>query len=260
MAARETLQTAAKITALGTLTLLYPAYCPLCEASLELKRLRFVCAGCLEQMEHVEPPWCLRCGEPLEIPDDLCARCAPEKISFDRARSFGIYDGPLARLIQLLKFQTERALVRELAPLLAHVFEREGLADLVTGITFVPMSGRSQQARGFNQSELLARRLGRLVHKPVFTALWKLRETRPQVELSGQERLNNLQGAFAPRGPAVCQSVLLIDDVYTTGATVKECSRALRRAGYERVYVLTLARTRKSTAHIGPEVEQEDAG
>ena len=244
---RETLQAVGTTAILGTLTLLYPPRCPLCEVPLEEderpKGLRYVCEGCLSQIQRVAPPWCARCGDPLEAGRDLCVRCAFQKVPFECARSFGLYEGVLARLIQLLKFQREPALARELAPLLAHALEQEGWMDLMEGITFVPMSPRNRWVRGFNQSQLLAQHLGARVDKPVFATLWKRHETRPQVELSGQERLENLRDAFAPLSSARCERILLIDDVYTTGATTRECSRALRVAGYSHVYVLTLART-----------------
>ncbi len=243
MNAREVLQRTAKGTLLGTLHLFYPPQCPLCESPLaDSERLRFVCEGCLAHIRRLEPPWCALCGEPLGRA--LCERCAQEEIPFERARSFGFYEGPLARLIQLMKYHKERALIRELVPLLFAVYQQEEkISEGVEGITFVPMSPRSERARGFNPSRLMAEALGRLVGKPVFCTLSKIRETRPQAELAGSERLKNLTDAFAPLSQARCQSVLLIDDVYTTGATAKECSRALRSAGYKHIYVLTVART-----------------
>ena len=250
MAVRKALRTVGSVAILGTLKLLYPPHCPLCQADLasseeETRKLRFVCEGCLAQIQRVELPYCAHCGDPLEKSGlDLCGRCGHEEIPFERACSFGIYEGVLARLIQLLKFHGERALARELAPLLAQVIKQEDLAERIKGITFVPMSRNSFSKRGFNQSELLAQHLGKILNKPVFSTLLKTRETRPQVDLSGEERLENLKDVFSPSSSAHCDSVLLIDDVYTTGSTVKECSRALCTADYEHVYVLTLARTR----------------
>lgn len=247
MAVLKALQAVGAAAGVGALKLLYPPRCPLCEIPLnhdvDAFRLRYVCERCLSQIQRVTPPWCMRCGDPLNGQGDLCERCAYQEIPFECACSFGLYEGTLARLVQLLKFHGERALTRELAPLLVQVLEQENLTEKIDGITFVPMSRRGLWVRGFNQSELLARRLGALAKEPVFATLWKYRETRPQVDLSGQERLENLKDAFAPLAPARCQDVLLIDDVYTTGATVAECSRVLRVTGYSRVYVLTLART-----------------
>jgi len=238
------LREAGSEAAWGALDLLYPPRCPLCEGPLDGGReRRFVCEGCLDGIERLEPPWCLRCGEPFgsEYERDLCERCAHEDLPYERARAFGLYEGGLARLIRLFKFDGERALAGQLSQMLAQVLK--GTAIEIEGITFVPMHPRDQRARGFNQSELLAKRLGKLIGKPVFPALRKIRKTRPQVELSGKERLENLRGAFVPRGPARCERLLLIDDVYTTGATALECSRTLKEAGYAEISVLTLART-----------------
>ena len=162
---------------------------------------------------------------------------------FEWARAFGPYEGRLAQLIQLYKYGGERALARLLASLLHELLQAEGFTQEIDGITFVPMSRKRRRERGFNQAELLARRLGQLIQAPVFSALLKTKETEPQEALSRAERLKNLQGAFAARGRARCERVLLVDDVYTTGATVRECAQALKAGGYEHVYVLTVART-----------------
>jgi len=239
----------------GLLGLLYPPHCPLCRAPLE--RPRFVCDGCLSRITLLGPPWCAICGEPLED-GELCGRCAHERLPFERARSAAFYEGHLARLIQLFKFEGERALASELARLmLPQLDEFKG----IEAITFVPLHPRSERARGFNQAELLARRLGELAGIPALATLRKLRETRPQVGLTGPERIKNVEGAFDPLGSPKCEKILLIDDVYTTGSTVRECSRTLKEAGYEWVGVLTLARTPRPPHHIATgEMETEDAG
>ncbi|MBI1730577.1 ComF family protein [Candidatus Acetothermia bacterium] len=228
----------------GTLGLLYPPCCALCDSALEPSQKHFACPSCLMTIQAIRHPWCLRCGDPLETPGiDLCERCAHESVSFDWAQSVALYDGVLARLIQKLKYEQERALVHELAPLLEKHLQDEQLADQFDAITFVPMSRKSLQRRGFNQSELLAKRVGKLVAKPLLFLLQKIRETRSQMELSGEERRQNLQGAFIARPHPTLKRVLILDDVYTTGATARECSRALRECGWEQVMVLTLART-----------------
>lgn len=228
----------------SALHLLYPPVCPLCNASLEGESAsahRFICTLCIDSVEKIEGPVCWFCGDPLDSTDiDLCERCAFEPVPYEQARSVGIYDGSLARAIQLLKYERERALARTLAPLLA-----ESLSKLdweLDAITFVPLHSRSQRLRGFNQSELLARALGKLTEHPVIPTLRKTLATRPQMELTGSERRENLSGAFKALRQEFRGKLLLIDDVFTTGTTVSECSGALRNAGVEGVYVLTLAR------------------
>ncbi len=235
------------------LALLYPPSCPLCEAPLspDSTSVAFLCPKCEEGLERLGPPWCARCGAPLPPDDgqgkDLCADCGTrrERVPFERARAYGPYEGRLAALIKLYKYGGERALARPLAELLAERFKSEGFDGEVDAIAFVPMSRRRQRERGFNQAERLARRLGRLVGKPVVAALRRARETAPQEALTRAERLTNVRGAFAARSRArrEGEGVLLVDDVYTTGATARECAQALKAAGYARVYVLTVART-----------------
>ncbi len=238
----------------GAVDLLYPPVCPICEKSLEREegaQLRFVCGSCFSAIRPIEQQECARCGDPLpEAAIDLCERCASEPVRFEWARSVGIYDGVLARLIQRLKYEKERALAQDLAQLLADYLRNKNLLDKFDCITFVPMSPKSLRLRGFNSAELLARKTGKRVQKPVIAALRKTRETRPQMELSGEERKRNLQNAFAPKLQGAAKSILLIDDVYTTGTTVRECSQILIENGWERVAVLTLARTPIERDHV----------
>ena len=230
-------------TVRSTLTLLYPPSCLACEEDLpDWDGQAFLCTHCQSILARLAPPWCSRCGESLrDSHADLCLRCATQEVPFDRLRSFGPYEGVLADLIRALKFEGERALARPLAGYLFEASDSE-IKEGIEAISFVPMTARALRIRGFNQAELLARQLGRLLSKPVISGLHKARETRPQVELSAHERLENLKAAFVARKDPRYEKLLLVDDVYTTGATLAECSRALRAAGYGKIYALTLAR------------------
>lgn len=237
---------AAHHLAWGAVRLLYPPHCYLCNAPIEAG---YICPACYAGLPRPDPegPLCARCGGPLLEADpgagtDLCPGCANRPWFFEEARFFGFYEGGLAELVKGLKFGGERALARELA---RYLFEAgEGLLARAEALTFVPLTETKLRQRGFNQAELLARELGKLARLPVIPALAKVRETADQTALGPQERLENVRDAFAPVGRARCERILLIDDVYTTGATAEECSRALRAGGYEEVYVLTVARTR----------------
>lgn len=230
----------------STLDLVYPPECPLCEAPLDRDiqpSARFVCADCLGRIERFEPPWCEACGVPVNEDTDLCSRCGRTSLPFEKARSVGPYGGALAQLIQMYKFQGERALAHDLAQLLAERVVDEGMDDEVEAIALVPMTKRAWRDRGFNHVEWLARVLGKRIDRPIVPALQKTRETQPQVDLPERERLGNLRGAFSATQPLPWASMLLIDDVFTTGATVRECSQTLVDGGVHRVYVATLART-----------------
>jgi len=121
--------------------------------------------------------------------------------------------------------------------------EPEEVSSLM--IMAVPLHPKRLREREFNQSILLAREISKALKLPlILNNLQRIRWTRPQIELKGKERLMNVKGAFTLRDPKEVKgkSILLIDDVYTTGATVQECSKVLKKAGAEKIYVLTLAR------------------
>jgi ComF family protein len=163
---------------------------------------------------------------------------------FDRCRSAGIYDGALREAIHRVKFHGEAALARSLGRWLARSLPGEAReADLVAP---VPLHPKKLRERGFNQSEFLSSAIAAaasVLHRP--RLLTKATPTRSQTGLGRKERRRNLRGTFSlGTGLSVRGSrVLLVDDIYTTGCTVEECARVLRRAGARSVRVLTLART-----------------
>jgi ComF family protein len=230
----------------GALKLLYPPHCYLCGKPLEQGLL---CSACYAALPRPKPDerGCARCSAPLADPEaDLGPDCATRPWFFAEAGSFGYYEAGLAELVKGLMFGGERALARELGRYLLEAGAE--LLPQVQALTFVPMTKRKQRERGFNQAELLARQLGRLTGLPVISALTKVRETEEQTALGPEERRANVRGAFAPCAQTRAEALLLVDDVYTTGATVEECSRALREGGYAEVYVLTVARARPREA------------
>ncbi len=173
---------------------------------------------------------------------------------FERAVAYGSYDGGLRDLIHLLKYQQVRPAAAVLGRMLA-----ETLAGLETilppgsiAVVPVPLHARKRAQRGFNQSDLIARAALKQLARPerfqISTdVLVRRRETGSQIGLTRHQRRENLRGAFSVIAPAQLakRDVLLVDDVYTTGTTASECARVLRRAGANRVWVVTVARTLK---------------
>ncbi|MCP3676228.1 MAG: ComF family protein, partial [Deltaproteobacteria bacterium] len=173
--------------------------------------------------------------------DHLCGDCMKHKRRFSLARSAGTYEGTLLDAIHLLKYRGKTALAHPLASLLTDTIDGQEY-DIITP---VPLHRKRLQERGFNQSLLLARGVAKRYRIPIdYPNLRRVRATAPQINLSGNERKANVRGAFEVRkgAPFSKKRVLLIDDVYTTGATVSECSKALKKAGANEVGVLTLAR------------------
>lgn len=191
------------------------------------------------------PPLCERCGDPLptwrsiSLPLALCPRCRRTSRRVDRARAVGAYDGALRAIIHAMKYEGRRSLARPLAELM-----RVCGADALEGaecLVPVPLHPSRRRERGFNQAADLARHL----NLPVRHALRRLRATASQTGLPAAQRHRNVRGAFAATRAArgfIGRTIVLIDDVSTTGATLEACARALKEAGLKEVRALTAAR------------------
>ncbi|MDO8955761.1 MAG: ComF family protein [Deltaproteobacteria bacterium] len=226
----------------------FPSQCPLCGKILDENSLGRPCPSCLSQIKFFSHPYCPRCGLGFNTAmgeDHLCSGCLTEHWDFTKARSIGPYEGLMAEVISRFKFRGISRLAKPLGILLAEYEDPEFTFSEFDLILSVPLHPQRLRKRGFNQSLLLARRISRVHSIPLdFTALQRIRHTQPQTELSGPERKKNIRGAFAVKKSAIISGkrILLIDDVFTTGATVQECSKALLKAGAKRVDVMTLAR------------------
>jgi ComF family protein len=229
---------------LSVLEFFLPRMCLFCGAGVGEEAKQAICAECEAQIDWVRSPLCPCCGRMFESPeggDRLCGDCQTEPPPFSRARAAALYEGPVAAAIKRFKFG--RQIVH--LPLLQSWLHRPECLELVAAADLlapVPLHPRRLKARGFNQALLLAQAFP---DKPVgLEVLTRERYTVPQVGLKPRERRENVKGAFDVPQPAKVKgkNILLIDDLYTTGSTVRECARVLRRAGAVRVEVLTVAR------------------
>lgn len=260
---------------------LFPADCRLCNAPLvKISRLP-VCEECLTAMHPITGGTCVICGERLFSPyafsadatsadpfsaesfsadpgEPRCGLCRRLDPPFARAASYGSYDGGLRELVHLLKYEQVRPAASVLGRMLA-----EAIADLepffgdgTVLVLPVPLHPEKLRQRGFNQSELIARTALKLRPAEDRLALnagvlARLRPTQSQIGLTRRQRRENLRGAFAVVKPdkIAGREILLVDDVFTTGTTVSECARILRRAGASKVWVATVARTLREQAN-----------
>jgi len=181
-----------------------------------------------------------------------CALCRLGLQGFDAVYSYGSYEGTLRELVHLFKYGGVRPLAGTFGKLLAQALPRDTSFDVVVPM---PLHWFKQWQRGFNQSEMLAREIGRKWNVPVRNAIRRKKATRPQAGLTNAKRRANMQGAFqiagrrVPRGRSLAGlRVLLVDDVVTTGATASACARVLKRAGAAHVALLALARTDRRQA------------
>jgi ComF family protein len=233
---------------------LYPPRCRGCARIFHGRDAEYFCLACWKKIQLIARPMCSLCGRPFPEAsgdDHVCGGCLARPPQFTRAWAWACYpreeaeEHPLRQAIQRFKYGRKVSLGKPLGQLMSHgcrEFLRECEADLIIP---VPLHPKRLRWRGFNQALLLGRQMSRAYGLPVdpFT-LRRIRETPPQTQLTEEERRRNVRNAFAlaPGRSVQDKKVLLVDDVYTSGATVNECSRTLWRAGAAEVCVVTLAR------------------
>jgi ComF family protein len=232
------------------LALVYPQSCAVCGDSVESRALGVACANCWERT-HIfsgTETLCWKCGRPSigVVPDDKreqlrCHRCDDD--AFTVARACGVYEGALRACVLRLKHEPQ--LCRRLSEALRDTLERYPL-NQATRIIPVPLHPEREKARGFNQATLIGRELSRAASLPLDeVSLVRNRHTnRHRAGMDARGRRETVADAFRVTYPALIASerVLLVDDVFTTGATVSSCAATLLQAGAEEVFVLTIAR------------------
>jgi ComF family protein len=222
-----------------------------------------VCAACWSAVRLCTPPLCRTCGDPLpswriiSLALEQCPRCRRRPPLVRAGRAAGEYEGALRDILHAFKYDGRRVLARPLGTLL-RTAGTELLRD-VDCVVPVPLHVWRRMRRGFNQADALARQLGR----PVVHAVWRARATAPQTGLSAAARRHNVQGAFrispllsrpAHQRWLTDRTIVLIDDVRTTGATLNACAAVLLGAGAREVRALTVARAAPPARKVTPTV------
>lgn len=230
--------------------LVLPVECFACQRVLTDDPVPFFCRACWDDVKALADPLCPRCGHPFAstatltyAPRHVCAACRLRPPAYTRAWALYAYEPPLQDAIRLFKYHAKVSLAGHLGAMMEARAETLPPIDLIMP---VPLHNTRLRERGFNQALLLADRLNRRLRVPLsYDNLIRLRQTQSQTELSRKARLNNLRKAFALVRPerVIGRRILLVDDVLTTGTTVNECAKILRKAGSAEVYALALART-----------------
>ncbi len=191
----------------------------------------------------MEEPRCFRCGKPLDTDgEEYCADCRKHAHLYTQGRGLFLYQAEVKQSIQKIKYQNKREYLEyygtEIAGRLGQTIEKWNPQVVVP----IPMYPAKQRRRGYNQSAILAARIGKLMGIPVCEgALKKVRDTKEQKELGYRQRRSNLKGAFSmEENHPMWRSVLLVDDVYTTGSTIDAAAAALREQGVSEIYFVTI--------------------
>ena len=246
-------------------TTFFPGECRACGGPLLRTGASPVCEECIDSLREQAGTLCTRCGEALDF-DGLrfeqqyeegleCSPCRMAPPEFERAAAWSVYEDRMRELIHLLKYERVRQVARPLGTVLARVMETmasQGMPRELVVIA-VPLFPSKERRRGYNQSAVLADETLATLRGTSWKlvsahrALRRVRDTDSQFELSASGRRRNLKGAFLVADPAAVagRDVLLIDDIYTTGATARECARLLKQAGAATVWVATVSRAQR---------------
>lgn len=221
---------------------LYPRRCPICQQIIE-ERGGLACPECRRKLRYVKEPRCKKCGKPIErMEQEYCFDCGKKHRFYIQGAAVWIYDEQMKRSIYQFKYHNRREyadfyvqeILREYGGLI-----REWKADVLIPI---PLHASRKRKRGFNQAEVLSRKLGQVLNLPVDAkSLKRVKKTVPQKELNDLNRMRNLKNAFKICGNKVkLKYVILVDDIYTTGSTIEEAAKVLLEHGARGVYFISL--------------------
>jgi ComF family protein len=229
--------------------LLYPPRCLICGAFDDDS----ICNSCLAGFHRLASPLCTICGEPFSggiQEDHVCEQCLRKRPFFERVAAPYSYDGQIMDAIHRFKYEGKAHMAKGLGPLLA-TFGKERLSAARNPLIIpVPLHPKRLRQRGYNQSLLLARHLAAALSASLdFLSLRRIRDTQVQTGLGRDQRRKNVRRAFevVDRKAVKGRTILLVDDVATTGSTLNECARVLRKAGCDKVHCLVLARAPKGS-------------
>lgn len=232
--------------------LIFSSNCKICDKRLDDERKSCICSFCWSKIELINEPYCKKCGIPLFVEDGIggiCGRCITNKNHFSLARSIGVYDGTLRDAIHLFKYKGKISLANNFMELFKSYFNKnKEFKNIFSGVDFilaVPLHKKKLRKREYNQSlvftELISEYTGIQVLK---NYLNRIKTTLPQSKLLREERFKNVKGVFDVTNYRYFNNkvLLLIDDIFTTGATVNECSKVLLKSGAKEIRVLTISR------------------
>lgn len=239
------------------LDLIYPAVCKICGSNLDESRKACICQACWDKIKLIKPPYCCKCGIPMESHsffynnnnNALCSECKLGRLNFvDKVRSIAVFEGSMRGIIHLFKYKSKLALAHYISELtIDRIIDNEEFTGVIKDnecIIPVPLYKRKKREREYNQAEVIAKGINRYLGKQYLSnCLFRRKNTISQSNLDKKQRMLNVKNVFAvySNGEIAGKKILLIDDVFTTGATINECAKVLLEAGALKVRALTIA-------------------
>lgn len=231
------------------LELLYPEKntCFICNIYDETINDKYICNDCERKFKKTTPPFCLKCSKPIyDSLNSLCADCNAYERTFEMSKSLYLYEGIVKKTIFDFKYHSKPYFYRLFGNLMLNYMKENNYTHF-DYITSVPLHSSKLRTRGYNQAELIAKYLSDKLSIPYSDALKRIKKTTKQSQKSKEERRKTIKDAFEIKNPEKLKnikncSVLLVDDVFTTGSTADECSKTLLNYEVSKVYVITIAR------------------
>lgn len=220
--------------------------CFICECYDETIGEKYICSYCQKSIKRISPPVCSKCSKPIDYSSSvkLCQECCDSNRHFEVSKSPYVYEGLIKNAIYNYKYYNKPYFYKLFGNCLINYMKDNNYTDF-NFILSVPLHPSKMRTRGYNQAELVAMHISKNLSIPYIDALKRTKKTLKQSEQSKEERKINLKGAFviknSPR-KIINSSVLLVDDIYTTGSTVEECSKVLLNYGVSKVSIITIAR------------------
>ena len=220
--------------------ILYPQTCYFCG---KISRTP-ICPGCRKKIEYIGEPRCKKCGKPVRYEEqELCKDCRESSFHYEQGRSVWLHKGPVRWSIYQFKYRNRRIYGQFYAQELYRLYGEKMKEWEIDTIIPIPLHRKRKRKRGYNQTEIIAKHLGKLSKIPVKTkTLVRVRNTAPQKELNHQERKKNLKEAFrVTKYWKNRENILLVDDIYTTGNTIDSAAAVLKKKGAKKVWFLTIS-------------------
>lgn len=222
--------------------LFFPKRCPVCDRPVRISD-GMVCRECREKLHYIKEPFCMRCGKPLRAErDEFCYDCSHRQHFYDRGICLYRYD-TIRKTVYRFKYAGRQEYAVFLGGEMAEKLGKVLLAWKPEALIPVPLHPSRQRKRGYNQAALLAGEIGKILQIPVLDK-WLIREknTQPLKLLDGRERQNNLKKAFnIVQNEVKLKTIIIVDDIYTTGSTVDEIAKLCRQNGVEKIYFTALS-------------------
>ncbi|WP_165920866.1 ComF family protein [Muricomes intestini] len=219
---------------------MYPKVCPFCgKISAE-----GICDCCKKKVIYIKDSRCMCCGKPVEKEEqEFCRDCSCHQKAYEQGRSLWVHRPPVSSALYRFKYKNKRYYGRIFAEEMAKSLEDQIYRWQIEEMIPVPLHPARRKMRGYNQAEILAEELGKIIDIPVNDKiLYRIRNTKPQKSLDDAQRTQNLKGAFAvSKQHNIKRNILIIDDIYTTGSTINKAAHMLKLGGAEKVYFLTVS-------------------